>query len=100
MTQVNDLRAQRPKLQDVFRKLQAMEDDPSIDWETLLELREHADPLTDDAYLRGYVMGVLDAVGVQVSDAVAVLSQRPPALVVRPPGRRRIVDVRRAGRQL
>lgn len=75
-----------PRFQAVFHRLVEAEGDPDVDWQALLALRERADPLTDDAYFRGYVMGVLDAVGVSVEEAVQVLRTSP---------RRRIIKLRR-----
>lgn len=91
MTQDTNLKSVLPKLQAAFTKLRAMEDDPHIDWVTLLELRERADALTDDSYYRGYVMGVLDALGVSTEEAVQVLRTS----TTRPKSRRRIVQINR-----
>lgn len=77
-----------PKLQAVFHKLQAIEGTTNIDWQTLLEQREAADPLTDDAWLRGYLVGVADALGISAVELLEVIRTKP---------RRRIVEVRRAG---
>lgn len=82
-----------PRLQAAFDKLKAIEDDPDIDWVALLELRGRADPLSDDAWYRGYLVGVLDALGVSVAEAVQVL--RTTATGQRP--RKRIIQLNRTG---
>jgi hypothetical protein len=77
-----------PRLQRALARLQAIEGTDNIDWVALFELRERADPLTDDAYYRGYVVGMLDALGVSVAEALGVLRSRP---------RRRIIRANRTG---
>lgn len=62
-----------PRLQQVFTRLVEIENNPDIDWPALLELREKADPLSDDSFYRGYLLGVLDALGVSVTDGIPLL---------------------------
>lgn len=80
------------RLRAVFARLERIEGKPGehsdAEWIALLSQRELADSLADDAWLRGYVMGVLDAIGVSVVDLLEVIRTKP---------RRRIVEVRRAG---
>lgn len=78
-----------PQLRSVFTRLTEVENNADIDWVQLLELRERADALTDDAYYRGYVMGILDALGVSVSDGVPLLRTptRPNRRIVQAGGR-------------
>lgn len=78
------------QLRAAFTRLVEIENNPSIDWVALLELREHADPLTDDAWLRGYVMGILDALGVSVTGAVPLLGTptKPKRRIVQAGGAR------------
>jgi len=88
MATSDKLKLHIPMLQAVFNKLREIEDDSDIDWVTLLELREGADPLTDDAWYRGYLVGVADALGISAVELLEVIRTKP---------RRRIVEVRRAG---
>lgn len=81
------------QLRQAFVRLVEIENNADIDWVALLELREHADPLTDDAYFRGYIMGVLDAVGVSTEEALQVLRTTTKG----PRSRRRIVQLTRTG---
>lgn len=90
MATADKLKLHIPMLQAVFNKLREIEYNPDIDWVALLELREHADPLADDSYYRGYVMGVLDAVGVSTEEALQVLR----TTTKRPRSRRRIVQLK------
>lgn len=76
-----------PNLHAVFDKLQSQEPD-DIDWVTLLELRERADPLSDDAWYRGYLVGVADALGIRVPDIINSIGPKP---------RRRLIKLKRTG---
>lgn len=78
-----------PQLRAAFVRLERIDGKHSAEeWIDLLAQRETADPLTDDAWYRGYLVGVADALGISVADLVEVIQSKP---------RRRIVQVRRAG---
>ncbi|MBI3200071.1 MAG: hypothetical protein HYZ29_00930 [Myxococcales bacterium] len=79
-----------PRLQAIFAKLQEIEGNPDIDWVELLEAREEADPLSDDSWMRGYIVGMLDAHGISIAEAVPMLrsAPNPPEKVTNFRGRR------------
>lgn len=85
------------RLQDTFKKLERLEGHPGehsdIEWVALLALRERADPLTDDSWMRGYVVGLLDAVGVSTEEALQVLRTTTKG----PRPRRRVVQLKKTG---
>lgn len=72
----NRLEPHLPRLRATFDRLITIEGDADVDWVALLKLREWTDPLCDDAYYRGYFMGILDAVGVSVAEAMPMLRSR------------------------
>lgn len=65
------------RLRAVFARLEGIEGKPGehsdAEWIALLSQRELADSLAEDAWLRGYVMGILDALGMSVTDGVPLL---------------------------
>lgn len=84
------------RLRAVFARLEGIEGKPGehsdAEWIALLSQRELADSLAEDAWLRGYVMGMLDAVGVSVAEALEVLRTKPKTPRTR---RRRTVQINR-----
>jgi hypothetical protein len=65
-----------PRLQAAFSTLEAQSSPDPIDWETDLALEEHADPLSDHGYFRGYLVGVAAGVGISVADLLKVLKTK------------------------
>lgn len=81
------------RLRAVFARLEGIEGKPGehsdAEWIALLSQRELADSLADDAYFRGFIVGVLDALGVSVRDGVPRLRTptRPNRRIVQAGGR-------------
>lgn len=75
-----------PRLRTTFDRLIAIEGDGDVDWVALLKLREDGDRLTDDTFLRGYLVGMADALEISLADLVEVLRTRarPKRRIVRP----------------
>lgn len=84
------------RLRAVFARLERIEgkagEHSDAEWIALLSQRELADSLTDDTWLRGWLTGVLDVLGVSVAEALLVL--RTESETSRKP-RRRIVESKR-----
>lgn len=83
------------RLRAVFAKLEGIEGKPGehsdAEWIDLLERRDQADRLAEDSYYRGWVMGVLDALGIPVAEALQVLRTTHSG----PRSRRRIVGLKK-----
>lgn len=73
-----------PKLRAAFDKLQAIEGRTDIDWVRLLELREQADPLTDDSFHRGYLVGAAHALGIPIPDVLSAIRTKPRRRIIKP----------------
>ena len=81
-----------PKLRAAFRRLERIEGRPGEyadeTWIQFLDQREDADPLTDNVWLAGWLVGVADALGIPIADIIKA---------VRPEPRRRIIKLKRTG---
>lgn len=75
-----------PKLRAVFQNLQRIENDPDIEWAELLDQREKADPLSDDSFHRGYLVGVADALGIPIPDIINAIRTKPRRRIIKSKG--------------
>jgi len=64
----------------------------NIDWAEALARRHEIDPLADHAWAAGYIVGVADALGISVEEALQVLRTEPKTSRTR---RRRTIRVNR-----